>query len=100
MYTKREYGEASRGHQAEVEMSDRRLDFAQCGPLKPPVPDATAVREQRDKILARKSFEKSERLKRFLHFVIEYSLKGRAQELKEYLIGTEVFDRKTTFDPR
>ncbi len=37
---------------------------------------------------------------RFLRFAVERSLAGRADELKEYLIGVEVFDRPSSYDPR
>ena len=37
---------------------------------------------------------------RFLRLGVEYALAGRGEELKEYLIGVEVFDRKASFDPR
>ncbi len=37
---------------------------------------------------------------RFLRFAVESALEGRADELKEYLIGVEVFDRKGSYDPR
>ncbi|MCC6362959.1 MAG: hypothetical protein IT165_05510 [Bryobacterales bacterium] len=37
---------------------------------------------------------------RFLRFTVEQAIEGRAGELKEYLIGIEVFDRKATYDPR
>lgn len=37
---------------------------------------------------------------RFLRLVVDYSLEGRGGELKEYLIGVEVFDRRKEFDPR
>jgi TolB-like protein/tetratricopeptide (TPR) repeat protein len=37
---------------------------------------------------------------RFLRFSIEQTLAGKASELKEYLIGVEVFDRGPDFDPR
>ena len=37
---------------------------------------------------------------RFLRLVVEYALAGKAAELKEYLIGVEVFDRKASYDPR
>ena len=37
---------------------------------------------------------------RFLRLSVEYSLDNRAAELKEYLIATEAFDRKPSFDPR
>ena len=39
-------------------------------------------------------------MKGFLCLVVEYSLAGRAHELKEYLIGVEVFGRRDSFDPR
>ncbi|HUI76570.1 MAG TPA: hypothetical protein VLY24_01610 [Bryobacteraceae bacterium] len=37
---------------------------------------------------------------RFLRFAVEQTLEGKGDELKEYLIGVEVFDRKGSYDPR
>lgn len=37
---------------------------------------------------------------RFLRFGVEHMLDGRADELKEYVIGVEVFDRGAAYDPR
>jgi len=37
---------------------------------------------------------------RFLRMAVEWSIEGRGDELKEYLLGVEVFDRKPTYDPR
>lgn len=37
---------------------------------------------------------------RFLRFAVEKSLAGEADALKEYLLGVEVFDRKSSYDPR
>ena len=37
---------------------------------------------------------------RFLRLTVEHTLAGRAEELKEYLLGVEVFDRKEAYDPR
>ncbi len=37
---------------------------------------------------------------RFLRFAVERTLEGRGDELKEYLVGVEVFDRKDSYDPR
>ena len=37
---------------------------------------------------------------RFLRLAVEWSIEGKAGELKEYLLGVEVFDRKPTYDPR
>lgn len=61
---------------------------------------APAVRQQLARILAHEEFAQSERMCRFLRLVVEYSLENRAHELKEYLVGVEVFDRKTSYDPR
>jgi TolB-like protein/Tfp pilus assembly protein PilF len=61
--------------------------------------DAWAVRQQLERILANSEFAQSERMCRFLRLAVEYSLEDRACELKEYLIGVEVFDRPS-FDPR
>ena len=37
---------------------------------------------------------------RFLRVAVERTLDGKGDELKEYLIGVEVFDRKSDYDPR
>src|SRR6266852_356095 len=60
----------------------------------------SAVREQLDKILAHRLFSRSARMARFLRFAVDHSLSGRADDLKEYVIGVEVFDRSETYDPR
>jgi serine/threonine-protein kinase len=52
------------------------------------------------KILASRVFIKSERLSRFLRFAVEQVLAGREDQLKEYIIGVEVFDRSASYDPR
>ena len=59
-----------------------------------------AIRTQLEKILAAESFAGSERLRRFLRFTVEQALEGRADQLKEYVLAVEVFDRKKSFDPR
>jgi serine/threonine-protein kinase len=60
----------------------------------------TEVRRQLEKILAHDLFTRSVRMCRFLRFTVERTLDGKADELKEYLIGVEVFDRKQSYDPR
>ena len=52
------------------------------------------------RILSSADFAQSDRIKRFLAFVVEESLAGRAGLLKEYTIGLEVFDRDDSFDPQ
>lgn len=39
-------------------------------------------------------------MERFLRLAVERTLEGKPEELKEYLIGVEVFDRPSSYDPR
>jgi hypothetical protein len=59
-----------------------------------------SVRAHLGRILASEQFASSGRLSRFLKFTVEEVLNGRADQLKEYHIGTAVFDRDTSYDPR
>jgi len=43
--------------------------------------------------------QKTTRLREFLRFVVNEGLEGRADNLKAYTIGIEVFDRPDNFDP-
>jgi serine/threonine-protein kinase len=52
------------------------------------------------KVLASGLFNRSARLTRFLRFLVDQTLRGSAQDLKEYVIGVEVFDRHAGYDPR
>jgi TolB-like protein/Tfp pilus assembly protein PilF len=63
-----------------------------------PTPDQ--VRAQVDKILSSRMFARSERLCRFLRFCAELTLDEKSDQLKEQLVGVEVFDRKGDYDPR
>ncbi len=62
--------------------------------------DPRHVHAELDRILRSPGFVHSGRMSRFLRCVVERALTGRVEEVKEYLIGVEVFDRKTDFDPR
>ncbi len=62
--------------------------------------DESAVRAALDRILASEAFASTARMSRLLRFVVERSLEGRADEIKEYVLGTEVFDRGPDYDPR
>ena len=75
------------------------------GDVRPPdsleLVSAAAARAQVARILASRHFVKAGRLKRFLRFVTEETLKGLATGIKETVIGVEVFDRRSaTYDPR
>ena len=58
------------------------------------------VRDHLEKVLSSPEFENSERLRRFLRFTVEALLGGEQDQVKEYLIGKEVFDRNADYDPR
>lgn len=59
-----------------------------------------AVRQQVEKIATSEIFLQSERLCRFLRFTVQAKLNGEAAQIKEYLLGREVFDRNADYDPR
>jgi TolB-like protein/Tfp pilus assembly protein PilF len=61
---------------------------------------AAEIEAQLDLILSSPQFIKSERMNRFLRFVVKQALQGSGNELKEYTIGVEVFDKDASFDPR
>jgi len=59
-----------------------------------------ATRAQLDRILSSATFQQVDRLKRFLHFIVSEYLEGRGDELKEYVVGVQVFGKESSFDPR
>ncbi|WP_262297181.1 tetratricopeptide repeat protein [Microvirga sesbaniae] len=61
-------------------------------------PAAEDVRAQLEVLLASPDLDASARVRRFLRYVVEETLAGRAQRIKAYAIGTEVFERNADFD--
>jgi serine/threonine-protein kinase len=55
---------------------------------------------QIDRILSSRAFRQADRLKRFLTFTVNEALAGRGEQLKEFVIGVEVFGKGPSFDPR
>jgi hypothetical protein len=75
-------------------------------PMKPPIGNGSlaavgeeAVRKELSRILESSVFVQSDRLGRFLRYTVETTLAGNAEVLKEYLIGTEVYERKPPYHP-
>jgi TolB-like protein len=66
---------------------------------EPPIP-ADAIHAELDRVLASKGFQNAGRLSRLLRYVTEKTLAGDADQLKEYSVGVEVFDRDASYDPR
>src|ERR1700691_5306640 len=65
-----------------------------------PVAESEKILAQLDRILSSKGFRQADRLKRFLTFTVNETLAGRGEQLKEFVIGAEVFDKGSGFDPR
>ena len=59
-----------------------------------------AARQQLERVLTSVTFRQVDRLKRFLNFIVTEALAGRGSQLKEYVIGVQVFDKDSSFDPR
>jgi hypothetical protein len=62
-----------------------------------PFPDAD-VRAELNRILESKGFATASRMKRLLRYVVDKTLSGEADQLKEYAVGLEVFDRDESYD--
>jgi len=58
------------------------------------------VQSQVNRILASDPFRDSPALQRLLTYLVEEAKEGRSEGLKEYSIGTSVFQRGAEFDPR
>lgn len=67
-------------------------------PDSPVPPDA--IRQQLARIIASSGFGRSDLLARFLRFIVESTLRGEAEKLKEWVIGVEAYSRGPEFDPR
>jgi hypothetical protein len=63
------------------------------------IPDAD-IRAELERILASKGFATAGRLSRLLRYVVDQTIAGEADRLKEYAVGVEVFDRDASYDTR
>src|SRR5262245_9416455 len=63
-------------------------------------PSAEEIRQHVEKIVTSPPFLRSERMRRFLRFTADEVVAGRGGQLKEYVVGTQVFDRGPGFDPK
>jgi len=61
---------------------------------------AEVVEKHLERVLTSPGIVSNERLSRFLRFIAKEELNGRGSELKESLIGIEVFGRRPGFDPK
>src|SRR5207237_7976724 len=59
-----------------------------------------AIRQHLDRVLGSPTCQQADRLKRFLTFITLEAIAGRSDQLKEYVIGVQVFSKEESFDPR
>ena len=57
------------------------------------------VREELNRVLASHEFRTSKRSQEFLRYVVDHTLRGQAELLKERTIGVDVFGRPPDYDP-
>jgi hypothetical protein len=60
--------------------------------------EKAAVQQQLERLLASPLFHSSKRYAQFLRFVVGRTLEGQGQDLKERILGIEVFDRPPDYD--
>jgi TolB-like protein len=66
--------------------------------MRPVDSEREVARHQLERVLASPGFARNDRLSRFLRFVVERHLEGRDEEIKEAVIGVEVFGRRPGYD--
>ena len=66
--------------------------------MRPGTVDRDAVLHQLERLLASPPFRTSKRYPRFLRYVVEETLGGRSEGVKERVIAVAVFDRSPDFD--
>ena len=83
----------SQGHSQAVSP----VPTADGGPAMPVTGEQ--VREELSRVLAGHEFRSSKRSQDFLRYVVENTLQGHGDMLKERTIGIDVFGRPTSYDP-
>src|ERR1044072_1451400 len=70
------------------------------GSASSPEPGRVALARPLERILADPLFHESRRLSQFLRYAVQAALDGRAERLKEYVIGVEVFELDSSYSPQ
>jgi adenylate cyclase len=61
--------------------------------------EASTIRDELNRVLSSPVFANAPRMRRFLTFVVEETLAGNGDQIKEYVIALEVFERDQNYDP-
>jgi hypothetical protein len=70
------------------------------GPSRAAIPPGEEqIREELERVLSSHEFRSSKRRQEFLRYVVEHTLSGRGEMLKERTIGIDVFGRPAAYDP-
>jgi serine/threonine-protein kinase len=69
-------------------------------PMAEPLIDREEVLEHLEKVLSSAVFRRADRSSALLRFIVQKTLDGQADRLKEYTLGAEALDRGESFDPR
>lgn len=62
--------------------------------------DRNVVKDHLERVLASPNFAHSHRSQSFLRYIVEETLAGRAEQIKERNIGVDVFGKAESFDPQ
>src|SRR5258706_972800 len=68
--------------------------------MKTAAGDSQGMRQALMKALASPEFQLSTRMRQLLQFLVEATVANRSAELKETVVGTEVFGRAPDYDPK
>jgi hypothetical protein len=63
-------------------------------------PSPADVRAELEQIVTGATFAQSDRLVSFLRFIVNETLAGRADHIKESVVGVEIFGRQPGYDPK
>ena len=60
----------------------------------------TEIRDELEKIVGSRAFRDRETLRNLLEYLVDRTLDGTADNLKEYVIGVDVFGKPAGYDPQ
>ena len=81
-------------------MGDAQPNAVDERPARTGKPNEATIRQHLSKVLRSRGFSSSERLSKFLQMTVDKALNGENHQLKESVLGIEVFDRKPGYDPK
>ena len=65
----------------------------------PPLPEASPLRAQLDRIVGSRTFSGARRSQLFLRYILHHAVAHPDEQLKEYSIAIDVFERDESYDP-